>query len=363
MNARLEDQKLKMANKLGNVKNTSIEQFEGRVETSEGFDLYFRKFNNLKPKSGPSRGGLVAIHGTSSSGATFKDAVQPLMKTYEWILTPDTPGHGKSYSIEGDVSVDMFSNAIAELVTTALADPEIFDESPINRDYIITANSGHASFALINYYQNLENQAIGVRNEDGRVLGAILSGPVYNPCHTFLGRTAPIVIGALKRLPERFNVGTWTTRRYANNFASNEKEKEIQLTRKVEVGNKTLYADVKAMEDFYWTHVNEDGSHIPLVDDRMNVGIIHSPNDNLAKISEEKMREIHGDGIIYYRLDKHIGHHPHKQNPQEYALMHGAFGHIFKDMSNLRKAGVELNMSTLTDEFCTILESSYAQIA
>ncbi|MBR9681266.1 MAG: alpha/beta hydrolase [Candidatus Altiarchaeota archaeon] len=298
----------------------NIEQYEGRIETTKGFDLYFRLFKHIDNSSDHKKTGLVALHGTTSHGGTFKKAIESLINDaqYAWIVTPDTPGHAKSSTLEGEVDVSDYADAIGELVNT------LYQNDDISGDRVLTANSGHSAIAVEMYNQHVQSELDDLSEGDSEsIKGIILSGPVYHSRDTFLGRFGPVLVSMLGKIPDKIiNLPQTVTRLYGKYRASNEREAKIQQTRKVDLSNKSLYQDVRAMERFYREH-QVDGDYRPLiVNDDMNVAIIKSKKDNLSNGNEQLLRTLHGKDVILKITGNGVGHHPHKESVKWYATTH-----------------------------------------
>ena len=294
-----------------------IEQYQIRFKTKKGFELYGRLYRNPEKSQDPDSLGLVAIHGTTSHGGTFKKAVEPLLKTaeYAWVLTPDTPGHARSKTIKGRVEVEDYSAALGEFVD------HLYQQGLVSGNRVLVGNSGHAAMTVQMYNDDWEKQNRG----DGgghKVSGVILSAPAYDAKETFLGRLGPIVIELIRILPKRINIPQIVTKIYGNWFASNSAESKIQKERKVELNNESLYQDLKAMMGYASRH-KVNGEYKPVVaDSDMNVAIIKSKKDNLCDGDENRLYKLHGENAIIKVTGKDVGHHPQKRNPEAYSLLH-----------------------------------------
>lgn len=299
-----------------------VQQYEGYFKNKEGKELYFRLYVNPKMVEKP---GLVAIHGTTSGGATFKKTIKPWIdeSEYSWIITPDMPGHGRSQKITEKKSIESFAEDFHDLITH-VGNQEVFqtNDKKIDR-YVVTTNSGHAAVAVEMYNQDRARIKEGdaYLEDKGEVEGVILQGPVYHPSDTFLGRFGMPLVKLMGVLPIG-NLSQIVSRIYGRKWAKTDADKNIQKTRKVITDNKSVYHDVNAMIDWYRRHEYHKTHKLNDHDD-MKIAVIHSPgHDNLSKLSEEELTEIHGENTIYIRLNEDEGHHLQKQNPQKLAKYH-----------------------------------------
>lgn len=310
------------------TKSGKVQQYEGYFENEEGKELYFRLYVNPNSVEKP---GLVAIHGTTSGGATFKKAIKPWIdeSEYSWIITPDMPGHGRSEKLREKKSIEAFAKDFLDLISY-VGNQGVFQNNGKKIDrYLITTNSGHAAVAVEMYNQDRARIKEGdtYLEDEREVEGVILQGPVYHPRDTFLGRFGMPLVKLMGVLPIG-NLSQTVSRIYGRTWAKTDVDKNIQKTRKVITDNKSVYHDVNAMVDWYKRH-EYNGTHKLNDYDGMRIAIIHSPgHDNLSKLTEDEMKEIHGENSIYIKLKEDEGHHLQKQNPQKLAEYH-------KDVMNI----------------------------
>lgn len=296
-----------------------IEQYEINLETEKGFGLYGRLYRRPETNPDSDKLGLVAIHGTTSHGGTFKKTIESLINiaNYDWVITPDTPGHARSKTIDGKVEVGDYSAALGEFVDY------LYQTGRVSGDRVLVGNSGHAAITIQMYNDDWDG-VHSKRHEggQGRIKGVLLSAPAYDSKDTFLGRFGPMVVELINLLPEKINIPQLVTKVYGKWFASNKEESKIQKERKVELNNASLYQDIKAMSDYARQHKTDEGYRPLIIDPSMNIAVIKSKKDNLSNGSEEILRQQHGDDVIIKVTGKDIGHHPHKQNPEAYSLIH-----------------------------------------
>ncbi len=260
-----------------------IRQWEGAFRHGE-FKIYYRRYSRENPKNT-----LVALHGTTSHGGTFKNAIEPLMGVYDQIITPDIPGNGKSKAPEG-ARLEEYAEAIEALV----------EGMP---GKVIYAHSGHAAIG-VELYNRL------TRRGEEPVL--ILAGPTYTPGQTFLGKLGGPIVELIGRLPRQINLPELVKGVYASFFAHRH-EKALQQKRRIKMDNRALYWDVKAAEEYF-------RRRRPLVDDPSRVAILHFEQDPLSTLDREELERIHGGAWVIetgYR-----GHHMQKGAPEKLVEYH-----------------------------------------
>ncbi|MBR9680317.1 MAG: hypothetical protein GOU98_00660 [Candidatus Altiarchaeota archaeon] len=298
-----------------------IEQYSIKFRTEDGFEIVgslYRKKDSEKTHGH----GLVAEHGVTSSLRTFfKMKDHMLEHTYDWIFTPNTPGHYGSTMNRKKATMENFAKAIGEVVEYLYSgDSEIIPQ--IDGKIIWTANSAHAPMAIEG--SKLNDKSVGV----------ILSSPVYNPENTAFAGKIKLIKRIARFVPDRIlNVAEKATRTYAKKHAKEAEEKEIHMTRKVEIPNKDLYKSITAIEKYHKKLVEQIGNGEDITGgiDRL---VIYNNDDQLSfKTDDDEFNP----GAFYLETPQGIGHHPHKRVPLIYAIAHKVARDLFSEDNSVRK--------------------------